>query len=470
MDEYQKKANSLFEDGEYDEAISTMALSASISAEDYKKFVAQCNSFMTEQYKVLIEQSIQDDDYNELVALHEAYRKRFGENKEIEGLVSDGLKRVKVPSLHGCPFCGEMISDDAKTCPYCGENVEEFFSALYKEKEAKAAKDIQSAEKILKQKRTTINHKNIVVALKVCLCIGVIVILAYFVVAAFTPKTIEDVDTEIANGEPEKAVGYLKEMAEKGDTTACLRLIDYSKNNKFGLKNDPAIITKWELIAIGHGCKTVMLDLCIRYANGDGIEQDVQKAISLLESYTDNNPRRLLDKVNSIFNKKLNYVVHEKLSNQNFRDAYYYLARDLYFGYGIEQDKDKAEYWITKYLSEGNEDIETLENMVCFYEDVERKPFLYWAEKASNAGSFIAMYKIALYYEGEGQYENAFKWYKKSADLGYIYAIGHLGLCYLYGKGVKKNADKASKLIVQAREYGVHWDHYTWERKSRYKD
>ena len=147
MDEYQKKANSLFEDGEYEEAISTMALSASISAEDYKKFVAQCNSFMTEQYKVLIEQAIQDDDYNELVALHEAYKKRFGENEAIAGLVSDGLKRVKVPSLYGCPFCGEMISDEAKTCPYCGENVEEFFSAPYKEKEAKAAKDIQTAAK-----------------------------------------------------------------------------------------------------------------------------------------------------------------------------------------------------------------------------------------------------------------------------------------------------------------------------------
>ena len=147
MDEYQKKANSLFEDGEYEEAISTMALSASISAEDYKKFVAQCNSFMTEQYNVLIEQAIQDDDYNELVALHEAYKKRFGENEAIAGLVSDGLKRVKVPSLYGCPFCGEMISDEAKTCPYCGENVEEFFSALYKEKEAKAAKDIQTAAK-----------------------------------------------------------------------------------------------------------------------------------------------------------------------------------------------------------------------------------------------------------------------------------------------------------------------------------
>ena len=114
MDEYQIKANSLFEDGEYEEAISTMALSASISAEDYKKFVAHCNSFMTEQYKVLIEQAIQDDDYNELVALHEAYKKRFGENEAIEGLVSDGLKRVKVPSLHGCPFCGEMISDEAQ--------------------------------------------------------------------------------------------------------------------------------------------------------------------------------------------------------------------------------------------------------------------------------------------------------------------------------------------------------------------
>ena len=58
MDEYQIKANSLFEDGEYEEAISTIAQSASISAEDFKKFVARCNSFMTEQYKVLIEQEI----------------------------------------------------------------------------------------------------------------------------------------------------------------------------------------------------------------------------------------------------------------------------------------------------------------------------------------------------------------------------------------------------------------------------
>lgn len=46
-----------------------------------------------------------------------------------------------------CPYCGELISDEAKTCPYCGENVEEFFSAPYKEKEAKAAKDIQTAAK-----------------------------------------------------------------------------------------------------------------------------------------------------------------------------------------------------------------------------------------------------------------------------------------------------------------------------------
>ena len=194
MDEYQIKANSLFEDGEYEEAISTMALSASISAEDYKKFVAQCNSFMTEQYNVLIEQAIQDDDYNELVALHEAYRKRFGENKEIEGLVSDGLKRVKIPSLHGCPFCGEMISDDAKTCPYCGENVEEFFSALYKEKKAKAtkdAKDTSSKKEILVGvKKTPILYSLIIpLATLLILSIGLLVFHVNYV---FTDYWVEE--------------------------------------------------------------------------------------------------------------------------------------------------------------------------------------------------------------------------------------------------------------------------------------
>ena len=194
MDEYQKKANSLFEDGEYEEAISTMALSASISAEDYKKFVAQCNSFMTEQYKVLIEQAIQDDDYNELVALHEAYKKRFGENEAIEGLVSDGLKRVKVPSLYGCPFCGEMISDEAKTCPYCGENVEEFFSALYKEKKAKAtkdAKDTSSKKEILVgMKKTPILYSLIIpLATLLILSIGLLVFHVNYV---FTDYWVEE--------------------------------------------------------------------------------------------------------------------------------------------------------------------------------------------------------------------------------------------------------------------------------------
>lgn len=194
MDEYQIKANSLFEDGEYEEAISTMALSASISAEDYKKFVAQCNSFMTEQYNVLIEQAIQDDDYNELVALHEAYKKRFGENEAIEGLVSDGLKRVKVPSLHGCPFCGEMISDEAKTCPYCGENVEEFFSALYKEKKAKAtkdAKDTSSKKEILVGvKKTPILYSLIIpLATLLILSIGLLVFHVNYV---FTDYWVEE--------------------------------------------------------------------------------------------------------------------------------------------------------------------------------------------------------------------------------------------------------------------------------------
>ena len=191
MDEYQKKANSLFEDGEYEEAISTMALSASISAEDYKKFVAHCNSFMTEQYKVLIEQAIQDDDSNELVALHEAYKKRFGENVEIEGLVSDGLKRIKVPSLHGCPSCGEMIGENAKTCPYCGENIEEFFSALYKGKKAKATKDTSTKEaNHVEVKKTPILY-SIIMPLATLLVIG-IGLLVFHVNYEYTDYWVEE--------------------------------------------------------------------------------------------------------------------------------------------------------------------------------------------------------------------------------------------------------------------------------------
>ena len=69
------------------------------------------------------------------------------EKAEILGTSATPTEPVKKKATIACPYCGELISDEAKTCPYCGENVEEFFSALYKEKEAKAAKDIQTAAK-----------------------------------------------------------------------------------------------------------------------------------------------------------------------------------------------------------------------------------------------------------------------------------------------------------------------------------
>lgn len=69
------------------------------------------------------------------------------EKAEILGTSATPTEPVKKKATIACPYCGELISDEAKTCPYCGENVEEFFSSPYKEKEAKAAKDIQTAAK-----------------------------------------------------------------------------------------------------------------------------------------------------------------------------------------------------------------------------------------------------------------------------------------------------------------------------------
>ena len=69
------------------------------------------------------------------------------EKAEILGTSATPTEPVKKKATIACPYCGELIGDEAKTCPYCGENVEEFFSAPYKEKEAKAAKDIQTAAK-----------------------------------------------------------------------------------------------------------------------------------------------------------------------------------------------------------------------------------------------------------------------------------------------------------------------------------
>mgnify|MGYP003370406865 FL=1 len=85
-----------------------------------------------------------------------------------------------------------------------------------------------------------------------------------------------------------------------------------------------------------------------------------------------------------------------------------------------------------------------------------------WLEylKKFPEGSCIAEAQFSLgllYQEGDGVQQDpaeAFKWYKKSAELGNIHAQNNLGRMYFQGESVPQNSAEAFKWYKKAAENG----------------
>ncbi len=69
-----------------------------------------------------------------------------------------------------------------------------------------------------------------------------------------------------------------------------------------------------------------------------------------------------------------------------------------------------------------------------------------------------AMYSLGMnYYEGSGgaekDYYQAVKWFKKAAQHEHVFGQYYLGLCYLYGRGIKQDDLQAWKWILRSSKY-----------------
>jgi hypothetical protein len=78
----------LFDDGSYEEAIEKISQSQTVSDEEFKQFISQCNHFITEQYIYLIQSAIEQNDVQGAVQLYEEYKCKHGENETLQKLVA----------------------------------------------------------------------------------------------------------------------------------------------------------------------------------------------------------------------------------------------------------------------------------------------------------------------------------------------------------------------------------------------
>jgi TPR repeat protein len=75
-------------------------------------------------------------------------------------------------------------------------------------------------------------------------------------------------------------------------------------------------------------------------------------------------------------------------------------------------------------------------------------------ELAATTGSYVAWFDLADMYARVGEYQKALEWYEKSAAEIYLPALYRLGCCYLSGKGITRNEEKALAYFEEAANGG----------------
>jgi TPR repeat protein len=156
----------------------------------------------------------------------------------------------------------------------------------------------------------------------------------------------------------------------------------------------------------------------------------------------------------------------------NQSEAYqnYFNGKDFFFGYKCKKDYGKAFKLLFPAASFGIQHAQNLIGQCYFYglgvNKSEKKAFNWYRKAALNNSKFpkiinyvgIALCNLAIMYDlGEGISENpklAFKYLKKSAEMGDIEAQCNLGLFYFQGRGTRKNFVLAIKWTSKAAKKG----------------
>lgn len=86
MDDNYTAAKALYNDGDYEAAKLEMAKSTTVSPEEYKDFIKQCNALIVEQYRYLINDALNDRDYSRANDLRNEFIDRHGRNAIIESI------------------------------------------------------------------------------------------------------------------------------------------------------------------------------------------------------------------------------------------------------------------------------------------------------------------------------------------------------------------------------------------------
>ncbi len=323
--------------------------------------------------------------------------------------------------------------------------------------------------------------------------------------AAYRLGILYDSGEMSENNEPDhaKAIGYFEKAAEMNESYACEyagRYYLYGLGVDLDLEKAKYYYEKGRTL----GSPYCMVELALMYEDGNGVEEDAVKAFELLTesvAYNYAHGQYLLGRcyryglgTDENPDKAVEYF--QLAVDQEHAKAMAELALCYEYGEGVEANGPKA-LEIMKRAAELQYTYAEYKTGCYYVYGMEGVPVDYpegfkWLIKAAESDYPYANLELGDYflydYEGKEEYERAypyyvkaaqnevineglgvcleygygtevnegeaFKYYLKGAEDGYIRAMYYVALCYYYGTGVKENYPEAFRWFNDAANQG----------------
>lgn len=173
------------------------------------------------------------------------------------------------------------------------------------------------------------------------------------------------------------------------------------------------------------------VDLALKYMYGEDVEQDIDKAFSLIRD----------------------------AANKGNSSGELWLGLCYYYASGVEQDFEEAFRWFSSSAQKGNKlAMGFLGRAYDSGDGVERDPAMaikYYQQGAEN-GDAVSQAALGLHYlngqDIEQDWTKGFVLLKLAAEQGYTDAMQWLPFCYFNGWGTEKNNQEAINALTRLKE------------------
>ena len=266
----------------------------------------------------------------------------------------------------------------------------------------------------------------------------------------------------------DNSIASLMRRAEKGNAEAQFEL-GTAYYNGDGMEQNYEKAFEWYTKAAEQGMAEAQFKLGICYDNGQGVTQNYKKAVEWFTKAAEQGFAEAQYNLGNCYyngqgvrqNYKKAIEWFTKAAEQGYAYAQYNLGTCYDNGQGVTQNHKKAVEWYTKAAEQG--DANAQNNLGACYDNGQgvRQNYKKAAErftKAAEQGDAMVQFNLGdCYYNGQGvrqNYKKAVEWYTKAAEQGYADAQNNLGICYNNGRGVTQNYKKAIEWITKAAEQG----------------